>query len=80
MLTPQHVTAFAAVLGLHAGDLAALTGVGPPADTGRLCPRRTQLAASAWDARRLNSEQLSQARQLVFYLCRCMPSDETESR
>lgn len=88
-LTPRYVTAFAAVLGMPAGDLAALTGVGPPVDTARLYPRRAQLAALAWDARQLNSEQLSQVQQLAVDLARvgarrqdsrCLPRDETESR
>ncbi|MFG2059630.1 XRE family transcriptional regulator [Micromonospora sp. NPDC048930] len=69
-LTARYVTAFAAVLGFPAGDLAALTGVGPPVDTARLYPRRAELAAVAWDARRLNSEQLSQVQQLAFDLAR----------
>lgn len=80
-LTPRYVTAFAAVLGMRAGDLAALTGVGPPVHTARLYPRRAQLAALAWDARRLNSEQLAQVQQLSFDLARidshCPPRDET---
>ncbi|MEU8180522.1 XRE family transcriptional regulator [Micromonospora sp. NPDC049044] len=69
-LTPQYVTAFAAVLGIAAGDLTALTGIGPPVDTARLHPRRAELAAVAWDARRLNSEQLSQVQELAFDLAR----------
>ncbi|WP_285558295.1 hypothetical protein [Actinoplanes regularis] len=69
-LTPRYVTAFAAVLGLRPGDLAALTGVGPPAESTRLYPRRHRLAALAWDARRLNSEQLSQVQQLAAFLAR----------
>ena len=65
-------------------DLAALTGVGPPVDASRLYPRRAQLAALAWDARRLNDEQLSQVRELAFYLARvdsqCLPHGQTDSR
>lgn len=69
-LTPRYITAFAAVLGIPADDLAALTGVGPPVDTARLYPRRASLAALAWDARRLNSEQLAHVQQLAFDLAR----------
>ncbi|MEV8517494.1 XRE family transcriptional regulator [Dactylosporangium sp. NPDC051484] len=69
-LTPRYITAFAAVLGIEAGDLAALTGVGPSTDTARLYPRRAELAALAWDARRLNSEQLSQVEVLASDLAR----------
>lgn len=75
-LTPRYVTAFAAVLGMPAGDLAALTGIGPPV-AARLYPRHARLAALAWDARRLNSEQLVRVGQLAAYLervdSRCPP-------
>lgn len=64
-LTPRYVTAFAAVLGMQAGDLAALTGIGPPVESARLYPRRDLLAALAWDARRLTGEQLSRVQQLA---------------
>lgn len=64
-LTARYVTAFAAVLGMLASDLAALTGVGPPVATAQLYPRRARLAALAWDARRLDGEQLSLVLQLA---------------
>ena len=45
-LTPRYVTAFANVLGIPAGDLTAVTGVGPSVATGHPPhPQRAELAA-----------------------------------
>jgi hypothetical protein len=57
-LTPRTVTDFAAVLGLDALELAAVTGVvmrePPPAPT----PAATDTAALLWECRRLSAEQV----------------------
>jgi hypothetical protein len=71
-LTPRYVSAFAAVLGIPAEDLVAVTGVGPPEDSERLHPHRAELAALAWDARRLTSDQLSRVLRLADKLRRAL--------
>jgi hypothetical protein len=73
-LSPHYVTGFANLLGIPAGDLAAVTGVGPPVDTGhRPHPQRAELAALAWDARRLTSDQVRQARNFAQELRKADP-------
>jgi hypothetical protein len=57
-LTPRYITAFAAVLGVPADDLAAVTGVAAATDLDRH-PAHAELARLAWDARRLTGEQLA---------------------
>ncbi len=59
VITPQYVTAFAHLLGYPPGDLVALTGVGPVIEDARVHPASTEIAALAWQARRLDNEQLS---------------------
>ncbi|SBT42075.1 hypothetical protein [Micromonospora auratinigra] len=58
-LTPRYVTAFATVLGIPEDDLAAVAGV-PAATAPRRHRDHVELARLAWDARRLDSEQLSE--------------------
>jgi hypothetical protein len=53
------VTAFAHLLGYDPADLAALVGVGPPVEDAPAHPARTELAALAWTARRLTSDQIT---------------------
>ncbi|GIJ46051.1 hypothetical protein Val02_29370 [Virgisporangium aliadipatigenens] len=60
VLTRQYVTAFAYVLGIPPGDLAAIVGVGPPDERARAHPDHAALARLAWDARWLDNTQLSQ--------------------
>jgi hypothetical protein len=60
VITPQYVTAFAHLLGYRPGDVVALTGVGPVVKDAKVHPASRELAALAWQARRLSSEQLSQ--------------------
>jgi hypothetical protein len=59
VITPQYVTAFAHLLGYPAGDIVALTGVGPVVEDARVHPASAEIAALAWQSRRLSSEQLS---------------------
>jgi hypothetical protein len=73
MLTPEYVAGFAHVLGIPAGDLAALTGVGPPTNPPWPHPHRAELAQIAWDARRLDNEQLSRTMALAAPLWRTFP-------
>ncbi|GIF52066.1 hypothetical protein Afe04nite_66050 [Asanoa ferruginea] len=60
VITARYVTAFAHLLGIAPGDLVALTGVGPVRGDARVHPASTEIAALAWQARRLSSEQLSE--------------------
>ncbi|HEU5108138.1 MAG TPA: hypothetical protein VFT95_06230 [Micromonosporaceae bacterium] len=43
----------------------ALTGVGPVADGARVHPASAEIAALAWYARRLSSEQLSEVMEAI---------------
>lgn len=72
-LTPQYVTAFAHLLGITTLDLATLTDVGPPVENAWLHPHRVELAQLAWDARRLDNDQLSQAMSLAHDLSTADP-------
>ncbi|WP_229074849.1 hypothetical protein [Actinoplanes sp. DH11] len=56
-LTPQYVSAFAALFGMPVDDVAAATGVGG-APTNRRHPDAAALAELVWDARRLTAEQI----------------------
>ena len=59
VITPQYVTAFAHLLGYPPKDMVALAGVGP-ADTDQPThPASAELAALAWNARQLSSDQLT---------------------
>ncbi|MDG6110273.1 hypothetical protein [Dactylosporangium aurantiacum] len=60
VITPQYVTAFAHLLGYQPGDVVALTGVGPVVEDAQVHPASVQIAALAWRARRLTSEQLKE--------------------
>lgn len=68
-VTPQLVSGFAGILGLHPDDLAALTGVRPDPES-RPHPYAPELSRLAWDARRLTGEQLSEVFRLVDSLSR----------
>jgi hypothetical protein len=65
VITPQYVTAFAHVLGYQPGDVVALTGVGPVVEDAQVHPASAEIAALAWQARRLSSEQLTPAGSMV---------------
>jgi hypothetical protein len=69
-LTAEYVTGFAHLLGISPGDLAAVTGVGPPVDSVWAHPDRVELAEMAWAARRLNSDQLKQTSSVAMELRR----------
>jgi hypothetical protein len=57
-LTPLYVTAFAHILGYDPGDLVALVGVGPVVEDVPAYRASAELAALAWTARRLTSDQI----------------------
>lgn len=59
VITAQYVTAFAHLLGYQPSDVVALTGVGPVVKDAKVHPASKELAALAWQARRLSSGQLS---------------------
>jgi hypothetical protein len=58
VITAQYVTAFAHLLGYQPSDVVALTGVGPVVKDAQVHPASAELAALAWQARRLSSGQL----------------------
>jgi hypothetical protein len=57
-ITRQFVTAFALLLGYTPDDMAGLIGFGPAAESPRAHPASAEIAALAWNARRLSSDQL----------------------
>ncbi|MFE9204272.1 XRE family transcriptional regulator [Micromonospora sp. NPDC007230] len=59
VITPQYVTAFAHLLGYTPGDMVALAGVGPAVEDAQVHPACAEIAALAWDARRLTSDQIA---------------------
>lgn len=65
-VTPHHVTTFAHLLGYVPTDLAALTGVGPVYEGAKAHQASAELAALAWNARRLTSGQLSYVMHHLF--------------
>jgi len=58
VLTPLYVTAFAHILGYDPGDLVALVGVGPVVEDAPAHRASAELAALAWTARLLTSDQI----------------------
>jgi hypothetical protein len=60
VITPQYVTAFAHLLGYPPDVIVALTGIGPVVPDLPVHPASGELAALAWDARRLDEEQIRQ--------------------
>jgi hypothetical protein len=60
-ITRPFVTAFALLLGYGYDDMAGLIGFGPAAESSRVHPAGAEIAALAWNARRLTSEQLRHA-------------------
>ncbi|WP_139128593.1 XRE family transcriptional regulator [Micromonospora humi] len=58
-VTPRYVGAFAHLLGYAPGEMVALTGIGPVVEDARVHPASAEIAALAWQARRLDDEQLS---------------------
>jgi hypothetical protein len=59
VITPQYVTAFAHLLGYSPEDMVALAGVGPAANDAPVHPASHEIAALAWNARRLTSDQIA---------------------
>jgi hypothetical protein len=75
-LTPRYVTAFANLLGIPAGDLAAATGIGPPTASDRPRhphPQQAKLAALGWDARRLTIDQIRELRHQALEMWKADP-------
>jgi hypothetical protein len=64
-LAPDLVVDFATVLGLHAEDLAWLTGVSLGGPSAAPDPANAGLAELAWAARRLTAAQLAEVDQMV---------------
>lgn len=65
VVTPRYVTAFAYLLGYTPAEMVALTGVGPVDEEAKPHPASAELAALAWQARGLSSEQLSHLDDLL---------------
>lgn len=59
VVTPQYVTAFAHLLGYAPEDMVALVGVGSVVKDARAHSASAEIAALAWNARRLSSDQLA---------------------
>jgi hypothetical protein len=59
VVTPQYVTAFAHLLGYAPEDMVALVGVGPVVKDARVHSASAEIAALAWNARRLTGDQLA---------------------
>ncbi|MFJ9456258.1 hypothetical protein ACIRST_14355 [Kitasatospora sp. NPDC101447] len=66
--TPELVAGFAGVLGIPAGDLAALGGIRLPDDLPPLHSRAADVAAVIWEARHLTTAQLDAVEQLSRHL------------
>lgn len=73
VITPQYVTAFAHLLGYTPEDMVALAGVGPVLEDQPVHPASAELAALAWNARRLSSDQLVQVIEAVVQTLRSRP-------
>ena len=58
VITPRYVTAFALLLGYTPQDMVALAGVGPVIENVSVHPASNEIAALAWNARRLSSDQI----------------------
>jgi hypothetical protein len=58
VITPPYVTGFAHLVGYAPDDMAALAGLGPVVEDAPVHPASAELAALAWNARRLTSDQL----------------------
>jgi hypothetical protein len=69
-LTPRLVTDFAAVLGINATELAALSGVSLPEPPPSPLPEAEDVAALLWEARRLSATQAQQVSELAAVLRR----------
>ena len=69
-LTPELLIDFSAVLGVPAGDLAALSGVTLPDGLAAPDPAATGVAELIWDVRRLTTGQLEQVADLAASLRR----------
>ncbi|MEU9086217.1 hypothetical protein [Streptomyces sp. NPDC048357] len=64
-LTPRLVTDFAALLGIEARELAALTGVPLPETPGPPAPEAVDAAAVLWELRRLSAPQAEHIAELA---------------
>ncbi|MET7337116.1 hypothetical protein [Nonomuraea sp. NPDC005650] len=59
-LSPDLLARLATVLGIPAGDLAAVTGIGLPMEAPPAHSAAADLAGLVWDVRRLTAEQVQQ--------------------
>ncbi len=64
-LTPRLVTDFAALLGIDATELAALTGVTLPGTPGPVAPEAVNAAAMLWEVRHLSAAQAHYVAELA---------------
>ncbi|MGY0235063.1 hypothetical protein [Longispora urticae] len=67
-LTPQYVIAFSRLLNYSPGDMGALTGVALPENVPPASSDVVEVARMAWDARRLDSDQLSTVMERLHVL------------
>lgn len=62
-LSPDLIARLATVLGIPAGDLAAVTGIDLPEQPPQAHPAAAELAGLIWDVRRLTAGQVQQVRE-----------------
>jgi len=64
-LTPDELAEFSVVLGIAAGDLAALAGIELPAESERPDPSAAEIPGLIWAARRLTAAQVLQVIEMA---------------
>ena len=69
-LTAEYVIAFSRLLNIAPGDLSAMTGVPLPEGVTPASSEVVEVARMAWDARRLDSDQLSEVKTMLVDLSR----------
>ncbi|MFD3872808.1 hypothetical protein [Streptomyces sp. NPDC058623] len=68
-LTPDLLAVYAIVHGIHADDLAALTGVDLPDRTASTSEAAVDMTGLIWDVRRLTLDQVQQLRDTATSMC-----------
>jgi hypothetical protein len=75
---PRWVADFAAVLGIPAGDLAAITGIALPGEPLRDDPLASEMAELIWNARRLSAAQARHVHDEANAMLVAVPDDAPE--
>ncbi|WP_051950879.1 hypothetical protein [Actinacidiphila yeochonensis] len=77
-LTPSRVAGFAAALGIPAGDLAAVAGVGLPEPSWPDDPLAAEAAGLLWNCRRLTGSQAERLRVEAEAMLVAVPDDAAD--